>query len=178
MGASYSAGPIAPALASFVGLPLEEVRRRRLAFMRLIIAEHGGGTNAAFSMNRSQFTQIHGLKQAEDSYRLFKAFDPVGNGSFNSIDLFGAQALLSRDTLDARLRFILGLIDLNRDNRLNPSELSIVLRCVTRGVARLKKMEAPPLQSIQTLVSLEREREREKHALWSRVLPYFYVCNL
>ena len=183
MGQSYSAGPVAPRLQSFVGLPLEEVRCKRLAFIRMVLADNGtsgGGSSsaAAFTMSRSQFSQLFGIKKPEDSYDLYSVFDPVGNGTFNSIDLFGGmvskskdgalflcrgrlsyspiymqQALLSRATLDARLRFIISLIDLNHDDRLNPSELTILVRCVTRGVARLKKLEAPSLRRLQTIVS-------------------------
>jgi hypothetical protein len=55
--------------------------------------------------------------------------------------------------LDARLRFICNLMDTDKDNRLNASELAMVFISASRGLARCKKINAPPLSLIQRLVS-------------------------
>lgn len=67
-------------------------------------------------------------------------------------DLWCALALASTAQTSDKINFLFYLIDLNHDNYISSLDLTLILRCATRGFANLKGIIHVPIKTINVLV--------------------------
>ena len=60
---------------------------------------------------------------------------------------------LAEAEISDKIGFIFDLMDVNRDKFLNDADLYVILRCATKGFAKLKGAAAPPDSTLVKIIS-------------------------
>jgi len=103
-------------------------------------------------MTKQQFQWTLKLNDRQ-VYILWRRYDPEGFGRIPAIDVIGALALASSDNPGEKISFIFSLMDLDKDDHLSKLDLTMLLRCVTRGFSKLKNIQFPPMKTINTIIN-------------------------
>ncbi len=74
----------------------------------------------------------------------FKIFDKQGKGYLSYLDVLTGLVLICNDNVEAKLAFLLKLIDYSGKDNINMWELEILLRACGRSYACVKGIEDPP----------------------------------
>ena len=111
MGGQFSAGPFLVPVQPLVGLELDTLYTRRMAFLRYCkeVADEG-----AFFMSQAHFSRTFRLK-GDNAVKAYRLLDPLGKGQITATDVFSALALTAPSKMDLKLKWIAGLFDYDRD---------------------------------------------------------------
>ena len=146
MGSQFSSGQFRN-VKDFVNLDLVRVKSLIFRFEKTVDRNFEEVT----FMTKKQFQWTLKLSDRQ-TYVLFRRFDPDGFGRIPMIDVFGALALASSDNPGEKITFCFGLMDLDKDEHISAVDLTMLIRCCTRGFSRLKKIYYPPMKTINRLV--------------------------
>jgi len=71
-------------------------------------------------------------------HEIIMLFDPFQTDQISSLDFWGALILLSSNNNDDKITHCFKLIDINHDSFIGYYDVTILLSCITRGVALLR----------------------------------------
>ena len=148
MGAVYSSGFVPRELRPHLDRSLASVQSLYARFRRLCAEEWD---NNAMFITREQFQRCLDLS-TEDGHRHFSYFDRTRRGKASATEVWGALALCCSDREEPKVSFVYSLVDLDGDKALNRVELTVLLRAVGAGVARIKQIKAPTLAVVEEVV--------------------------
>eukprot|EP00968_Pinguiococcus_pyrenoidosus_P018928 scaffold1959_cov243-Pinguiococcus_pyrenoidosus.AAC.14 len=143
MGAQYSAGAVLPCMRSFTNLGMEQVQQRHEAFLAMVECQET--PLAVLWITEEQWRSCTRAQRVR-SLRQFSLFDSEANRKASALEMFSAVALLSDDLVSAKVAFILSLIDLDGDGRVNQSEVAVILCSAGKGLAAAKAIPPPPVK--------------------------------
>jgi hypothetical protein len=123
MGIEYSSGIFLPSIKFLLSADIIRLQSRIIKY-RLHCP--------SALLNKQQVKAILGISDMQ-AYIVFKLFDEQAVNRVSALDLFGAMALASEESLDNRVRFIFNLMDTDRNNCISQTDANILLFCVARG---------------------------------------------
>ena len=142
MGAQFSSGPVVTDLAPLAGWSVDKVEGCFNSFRK--------GAANPFFVTRADYRRVFNVTKNLD--KQFKHLDPARRGRVSAFLLFGALALMSESRPEAKLRFMLSMVDLDYSRFLNRCEVMMVMRSATLGLARAKAKEPPSVKRLESYV--------------------------
>jgi hypothetical protein len=154
MGSGFSAGPFPKPVKRFTNLSLvcdaSHISVSRDAWWQAEVIRYIGRVDKLINkrykddtfITRKQFQQCFEISDTA-TYTLFRVFDPAGDGRVASLDVWGALTLAGSFRVEEKIKFLFELADRNGDHYLNPLDVELLLRCVSRGFSRLKGNPIP-----------------------------------
>lgn len=147
MGARYSTGITPFELQHYMEMTIGQLQICHGKFLKHSLDDVSGN----MLVTRAHFSRAFGL-ESNVGFRHFNYWDPSGRGIVSAIDVWGSLALCSSGLEESKFKFIFGLMDHDRDGKLNRTEATLLIHGVCRGVARILQISAPSLDIIQVLV--------------------------
>jgi len=153
MGSSFSSGPFRN-VKDYVNLDLVRVKSLMFRFQKTVDRNFEEYT----FITKRQFQWTLKLTDRQ-TFRLWQRFDPDSFGRVPMIDVFGALGLASSENPGEKINFCFALIDLDKDEHVSRIDLTMLIRCCTRGFSKLKLIDYPSMKSINHLVAEAFETE-------------------
>lgn len=142
MGSNYSVGPFPKVTRKLANLDLvTEAKPKIYRYERTVNRVYGDN----ILMNRKQFQFTFEFSDTA-TYRIFSLFDPENREFIPALDIWGAIVLAASSTPQDKINYLFYLMDTDHDQYINKLDFDMLLRCVTRGFARLKQIEPPPMK--------------------------------
>lgn len=123
-------------------MSMAEVRSKYLLLARLFNKKH------IYFLTHDELRQVFKMNDkqiflCEQLYSASKESNRIG-----SLDFWAGLALAAGGDLHEKLKFCCSLIDANNDERLSYQEVTVLIICATRGVAKLKGLEIVPEETL------------------------------
>ena len=146
MGGKYSkvANPYYRDLKVLEGRSINEFNHK----MNLIYKEDDSKIGIYFLNKRDLLFTFPDLTSVQ-IHEIIMLFDSFQTDRISSIDFWGGLILLSSDNNDDKLSNCFKLIDTNHDNYIGYYDMTILLSCITRGVALLRGYQQLPYALIE-----------------------------
>jgi hypothetical protein len=142
MGAKFSSGPVVTDLVPLSAWSIDKVEGCFNSFRK--------DADNPFFVTRADYRRVFDVTKNLD--KQFKHLDPARRGRVSAFLLFGAIALMADSRPEAKLRFMLSMIDLDYSRFLNRCEVVMVMRSASLGLARAKGKEPPSVKRLEGLV--------------------------
>jgi len=152
MGVNFSAGPWSPRLhAFFAELSLLKLRGFYLKFEKLRKKQDSIVKRDELFISREEARFVFQFSSMQ-TYELFKCLDHEHKGRIGALDFWGSLALATTDNPDEKIEYCFFLLDYTKQGYLSKHNLQTLFFCVTRGIARLKNISAPPVKVLNKLI--------------------------
>ncbi|GMI23803.1 hypothetical protein TeGR_g13527 [Tetraparma gracilis] len=117
---------------------------RSIADVRTMLERHRHDLGGAFALGPKQFALLLNLPEKDASKIFREIFDTDRNSLVDAYEAIGSLAMLSKMTIQEKVDMIYSLYDFNGSGDITMDEMTILLKTLVCGCAKIDKKISPP----------------------------------